>query len=257
MASTLTATAVLKAPPKSKTYTLSDSNGLYLQVTTSGTKSWIFRYVFDNKQKKKSLGQYPAVTLADARKKRDIAKSTLANTNEDPFAKKVHLKVHLKHFDDLEWHRVFLNYTHKRIDAKATTDKRVAEKSAKEVVKLSAELFTANTTLKQWADWYILEMDLVHNLSSSHINRTRKGFKKDLFPAVGDKNMNDVTTQEIADILKSMSYRGSTESARKLYSSIKIFYRSVITSFSSLVENNPTYSIQNSSVKKKPYRIQR
>jgi len=72
---------------------------------------------------------------------------------------------------------------------------------AKEVVKLSAELFTANTTLKQWADWYILEMDLVHNLSSSHINRTRKGFKKDLFPAVGDKNMNDVTTQEIADIL--------------------------------------------------------
>lgn len=56
MASTLTATAVLKAPPKSKTYTLSDSNGLYLQVTRSGTKSWIFRYVFDNKQKKKSLG---------------------------------------------------------------------------------------------------------------------------------------------------------------------------------------------------------
>lgn len=46
-----------------------DGNGLYLQVTPTGTKSWVFRYMADLKQKKLGLGPYPIVTLADARKK--------------------------------------------------------------------------------------------------------------------------------------------------------------------------------------------
>ena len=46
-----------------------DGNGLYLQVTPTGTKSWVFRYMADLKQKKLGLGPYPIVTLGDARKK--------------------------------------------------------------------------------------------------------------------------------------------------------------------------------------------
>jgi integrase len=45
-----------------------DGGGLYLQVTTSGGRSWIFRYRMDGKQREMGLGSVLAVSLAQARK---------------------------------------------------------------------------------------------------------------------------------------------------------------------------------------------
>jgi len=44
-------------------------NGLYLQVTKSGLKSWIFRYSFNGKRKEMGLGHIENLSLSDARKK--------------------------------------------------------------------------------------------------------------------------------------------------------------------------------------------
>ncbi len=46
----------------------SDKHGLYLKVTPSGSKSWIFRYQFEGERHDAGLGSYPAVSLTDARK---------------------------------------------------------------------------------------------------------------------------------------------------------------------------------------------
>lgn len=46
-----------------------DGNGLYLQVSSTGSKSWIFRYRFDAKQREMGLGSVSLVTLAEARAK--------------------------------------------------------------------------------------------------------------------------------------------------------------------------------------------
>ena len=46
-----------------------DGNGLYLLVGPSGTKSWIFRYKIDGRERAMGLGPYPAVSLASARGK--------------------------------------------------------------------------------------------------------------------------------------------------------------------------------------------
>ena len=46
-----------------------DGNGLYLQVSSTGSKSWIFRYRFDAKQREMGLGSVSLVTLAEARGK--------------------------------------------------------------------------------------------------------------------------------------------------------------------------------------------
>ncbi|MEF3191749.1 MAG: integrase arm-type DNA-binding domain-containing protein [Campylobacterales bacterium] len=59
------------AAPKDKDYLLSDGKGLYLNIRTIGTKVWTIRYTIDGKPKKTTLGNYPAVSLAAARKKRD------------------------------------------------------------------------------------------------------------------------------------------------------------------------------------------
>ncbi|MCA3643568.1 MAG: DUF4102 domain-containing protein, partial [Methylobacterium sp.] len=57
----------------------SDGGGLQLWVSPQGTKTWRFAYRYVGKQKDMVLGQYPAVGLSDARKRRDEAKTQLAN----------------------------------------------------------------------------------------------------------------------------------------------------------------------------------
>ena len=64
--------------PKKKPYKVSDSEGLYAEVTPSGSRLWRLKYRFDGREKRLSFGAYPAVSLADARKARDAAKGWLA-----------------------------------------------------------------------------------------------------------------------------------------------------------------------------------
>ena len=75
----LTNTEVKQAKPKDKDYTLLDGEGLQLRVKTSGTKSWLFNYYhpITKKRKNLSLGQYPALTLAEARKQCASSKELL------------------------------------------------------------------------------------------------------------------------------------------------------------------------------------
>lgn len=62
------------AKPQEKPYTKADGNGLSLLVEPNGSKGWRFRYRFAGKPKMLSLGTYPAVSLTEARRKRDEAK---------------------------------------------------------------------------------------------------------------------------------------------------------------------------------------
>src|SRR5262249_36405872 len=62
----LTATAVAKAK---KPGHFSDGGGLYLQVTASGAKSWVFRYRIDGRLREMGLGPHHSVPLAKARER--------------------------------------------------------------------------------------------------------------------------------------------------------------------------------------------
>lgn len=62
-----------------KSYKLTDSQGLYLTVSASGSKLWYFRYRFDGKESRLAFGPYPQITLAEAREKRDAARKLLAS----------------------------------------------------------------------------------------------------------------------------------------------------------------------------------
>jgi integrase len=61
-----------------KTGKVSDGGGLFLQTMPSGSKYWRLAYRFDAKQKTLALGVYPAVSLKEARKRRDAARELLA-----------------------------------------------------------------------------------------------------------------------------------------------------------------------------------
>ena len=67
------------AQPKSAPWKLHDERGLYLKIAPNGSKRWHHRYSFQGKKKKISFGPFPDVTLKQARKKRDEARSLIAD----------------------------------------------------------------------------------------------------------------------------------------------------------------------------------
>ncbi|GLY60683.1 hypothetical protein Pcaca05_15400 [Pectobacterium carotovorum subsp. carotovorum] len=75
----LTDSKVRSAKPLAKSYKLTDSQGLYLTVSTSGAKLWYFRYRFAGKESRLAFGPYPQIILAEAREKRDAARKLLTS----------------------------------------------------------------------------------------------------------------------------------------------------------------------------------
>ncbi|HEU5048541.1 MAG TPA: integrase arm-type DNA-binding domain-containing protein [Rickettsiales bacterium] len=71
----LTELAIKHLKPKDKVYRVADGEGLTLEVSPAGGKLWRYRYRHLGKGQMISLGKYPAVTLAEARRKRDEMKA--------------------------------------------------------------------------------------------------------------------------------------------------------------------------------------
>ncbi|MGH7069241.1 MAG: tyrosine-type recombinase/integrase, partial [Acetobacteraceae bacterium] len=74
----LTNTEIVNAKPREKPYRLFDGRGLYLEVAPSGGRWWRFKYRFDGKEKRLSLGVYPDVSLKSARDRLDEVRRKLA-----------------------------------------------------------------------------------------------------------------------------------------------------------------------------------
>lgn len=77
-------------PPTSgqKDYFDERTSGFGIRVSYGGAKSWFVKYVHDGKQRRKTLGQYPAISLADARKQCLSVKHQLAVDETDPAVQK-------------------------------------------------------------------------------------------------------------------------------------------------------------------------
>ena len=87
----LTDVAIRNAKPAAKPYKMSDAAGLYLLVTPSGGRLWRVKFRVAGKEKLLSLGGWPEVSLANARKERDKAREALA-AGADPAREKQHAK---------------------------------------------------------------------------------------------------------------------------------------------------------------------
>src|SRR3546814_11887342 len=63
------------ARPGQRLRKLSDGGGLQLWIQPTGSRQWRLAYRFGGKQRLLALGPYPASSLADARERRDEARS--------------------------------------------------------------------------------------------------------------------------------------------------------------------------------------
>jgi integrase len=73
----LTDAALRKAKPRERPYKLFDGGSLYLFISPKGAKVWRLAYRVHGKPQTASLGEYPLLTLAEARTKRDDLKKAL------------------------------------------------------------------------------------------------------------------------------------------------------------------------------------
>lgn len=76
----LTNTEVERAKPKDKEYNLSDGQGLNLRIKPTGAKTWTFNYYHPTTKKRTNLtvGNYPEISIAQARQQREEWRSILA-----------------------------------------------------------------------------------------------------------------------------------------------------------------------------------
>ncbi len=79
-----------------KPYKLTDGEGLHLEVKPNGSKLWRLRYRLHGKESVYSIGKYPAVSLAQARERKNEAKE-LITLGINPSLHRKQEKVRLTH----------------------------------------------------------------------------------------------------------------------------------------------------------------
>jgi integrase len=74
----LTDIQVRNLKPRDKAYKVSDFEGLFVLVKVNGSKLWQFKYRIDGKERLLSIGIYPEISLAQARKAKEAARAKVA-----------------------------------------------------------------------------------------------------------------------------------------------------------------------------------
>jgi integrase len=135
MAKTLTTKSVEAARPAAARYELPDGGcrGLYLITQPSGVKSWGCRYRFNGRTSKFTIGQFPAVSLAEARK---LAAASMAQVARgiDPAAEKREAKATDRGRDTVERLAVLFLEQHAKRKTRETSWRAVEGTFRREVL---------------------------------------------------------------------------------------------------------------------------
>ena len=90
----LTDSLIRQATPGTKPVKLTDGGGMYLLLRPDGSRYWRLDYRFSGKRKTLALGVYPAVSLGEARKRRQAAKTLLAEGRDPGAVRKADKAIH-------------------------------------------------------------------------------------------------------------------------------------------------------------------
>jgi integrase len=199
----LTDTKLKNLKAQAKAYQVADSGGLFVEVTPKGMKVWRLRYRLAGKQEKVSLGEYPAHSLSEARQWRDDC-SALFKRGVSPMALKrgdpvpADMKPETK-----EMAQAFL---------KSWCWEAVGRANAKAAEAKTADTFEAFA----WR-WY-REVFEPANRNPRNIKRV---LERDVVPAIGDKQVADVTATDILSITDKIKARGSDQMALQTRNALK------------------------------------
>ena len=192
----LTDTAIRKAKPGDKPVKMTDGDGMYLELQPSGARYWRLKYRIDGVEKRLSLGVYPEVSLADARRRREDARRLIA-AGTDP------------------------------------SDVRKADKAAQvqkaEAVRLADAGLPGPGTFEFVArEW----LTTVHEakVSAGHADRTKVRFENDVFPWLGRSPIAEIDAPQLLECLRRIEARGAIETAHRAKDACGQVFRFAIAS---------------------------
>ena len=149
-------------------------SGLFLIVQPTGAKSWAVRYRVDGQPKKFTIGPYPSIDLAGARRKAQEALGEVAGGN-DPSAAKV-----------------------------AARDARKAEQSTADRVAQVAETFVSRYLNRNAGDSWaregerLLRKEIIPALGSKRLGDVKKSDVHDMLDAIVDRGAPIVANRTLA-----------------------------------------------------------
>ncbi|MDB2380577.1 integrase arm-type DNA-binding domain-containing protein [Luminiphilus sp.] len=128
----LTNVEIKNAKPRAKSHKLWDGGSLYVEVMTTGSKLWRWKYHFKKSENRFSIGPYPEVSIKQAREARDDARALLRSGIDPNAHKKAKKAAQVEDSDGtfealaLEWHagqsRVWSSIHSKNVIDRLTRD---------------------------------------------------------------------------------------------------------------------------------------
>jgi Arm DNA-binding domain len=184
----LTDTAIRGTKPGKKPFKIYDREGLFLLVNPGGSKLWRWRYRFDGKEKLMALGEYPLVTLGQARELHLAARKTLVS-GADPMA--------------------------------ARKAEGEAKQKQVEARQRASETSFENVARDWWAWWSI-------GKSPRHAETVMNRLEADVFPVLGHLSIDAVEPGQIRNILVTVEERGASDVAKRAHQTIGQIFRFAI-----------------------------
>jgi integrase len=184
----LTIKEIDNAKPDDKPYKLADGGGLCLLVSPSGARLWRWRYRFDGKEKMMALGEYPLVSLSQARELHFAARKALAS-GIDPMAER-----------------------------KAETEEKQREAEARQ---REAKNSFENVARKWWEWWSI-------GKSPRHADTVLRRMEADVFPAFGHKFIDAITAADIRELMLAIERRDARDVAKRCHETAGQIFRYAI-----------------------------
>lgn len=176
------------AKPTDKPYKLADGGGLCLLIAPSGAKLWRWRYRFDGKEKMMALGEYPLITLKEARERHSEARRTLAGGIDPMAERKAEGEAKQQESRDLE---------------------REVDSSFEKIAR-------------KWWEWWSI------GKSPRHAETLMNRLETDVFPVIGHLHIDSVQTAHIRGIMLTIETRGASDVAKRAHQSIGQIFRFAI-----------------------------
>ncbi|HEY0308920.1 MAG TPA: integrase arm-type DNA-binding domain-containing protein [Acidobacteriaceae bacterium] len=184
----LTDTAIRTGKSSKKPFKMYDRDGLFLLVNPGGSKLWRWRYRFEGKEKLMALGEYPLVSLSQARELHLAARKTLAG-GIDPMAER-----------------------------KAEIEAKQRETEARQ---REAESSFERVARKWWELWAI-------GKSPRHTDTVMRRLEADVFPAYGHKFIGAVTAADIRELMLLVARRDARDVAKRVHETTGQIFRYAI-----------------------------
>lgn len=196
---------VKAAKPKDKAYKLSDAGSLYLNVSTTGARSWRMNYTYGRsdsgklQQKTITFGTYPSMTLLQARAKRDEAKALLRDGLDPSVEKVLSAKARTMEVENTfklvaeKWFELNSGWSLAKLNAyRATHDGKWSHR-------------TARNWIEGHAPW-----------SAVHSADVLISLERDILPDIGQLPITAIKAPKLLEVLQKVEKRGAIETAQRL-----------------------------------------